>query len=73
MSEFDEYIAHSKLGQKDTADVWRTAKIPQAEIVKAIKKSASIVKRITSSNVEKGIMIRCNSHRNGWWKILSKE
>ena len=32
--------------------------------------SASTVKRITSALVEKGILIRRNGRRNGWWEIL---
>lgn len=44
-------------------------KITQTEIAKSIKKSASTVKRITSTLVEKGILIRRNGRRNGWWKI----
>lgn len=43
--------------------------ITQTEIAKAIKKSASTVKRITSALVEKGILIRRNGRRNGWWEI----
>ena len=48
-------------------------KITQTEIAKAIKKSASTVKRITSSLVEKGLLIRKNGCRNGWWEIKSDE
>lgn len=47
-------------------------KIIQTEIAKSIKKSASTVKRITSSLVEKEILIRRNGRRNGWWEILSE-
>lgn len=43
--------------------------ITQTEIAKAIKKSASTVKRITSALVEKGILIRKNGRRHGWWEI----
>lgn len=46
-------------------------KITQTDIAKSIKKSASTVKRITSSLVEKGILIRRNGRRNGWWEILT--
>ena len=45
-------------------------KITQTEIAKSIKKSVSTVKRITSSLVEKGIIIRRNGRRNGWWDLL---
>ena len=45
-------------------------KITQTEIAKSIKKSASTVKRITSTLVDKGIIIRRNGRRNGWWEIL---
>lgn len=45
-------------------------KSTQTEIAKSIKKSASTVKRITSSLVEKGILIRRNGRRNGWWEII---
>ena len=44
-------------------------KITQTEIAGTIKKSASTVKRITSSLVEKGILTRRNGRRNGWWEI----
>ena len=47
------------------------SKITQTDIAKSIKKSASTVKRITSSLVEKGILIRRNGRRNGWWEILT--
>lgn len=47
-------------------------KITQTEIAKTIKKSASTVKRITSSLVEKGILVRKNGRRNGWWGIINK-
>lgn len=46
-------------------------KITQTDIAKSIKKSASTVKRITSILVEKGILIRRNGRRNGWWEILT--
>ena len=46
------------------------SKITQTEIAKSIKKSASTVKRITSTLVEKGIIIRRNGRRNGWWEII---
>lgn len=46
-------------------------KITQAEIAKSIRKSASTVKRITSSLVEKGILIRRNGRRDGWWEIVN--
>ncbi len=46
--------------------------ITQTEIAKSIKKSASTVKRITSNLVEKGIIVRRNGRRNGWWEILAK-
>ena len=45
------------------------SKITQTDIAKSIKKST--VKRITSSLVEKGILIRRNGRRNGWWEILT--
>lgn len=46
------------------------SKITQTEIAKSIKKSASTVKRITSTLVEKGIIVRRNGRRNGWWEIV---
>lgn len=51
-------------------EIENNAKITQTEIAKSIKKSASTVKRITSTLVEKGILIRRNGRRNGWWEIL---
>lgn len=47
-------------------------KITQTEIAEIIKKSASTVKRRTSALVERGILIRKNGRRNGWWEINSK-
>ena len=49
-----------------------TPKITQAQIAKVINKSVSTVKRITTSLVAKGILIRRNGRRNGWWEIQSK-
>ncbi|MDE6383171.1 MAG: winged helix-turn-helix transcriptional regulator [Paramuribaculum sp.] len=46
------------------------SKIAQPEIAKSTKKSASTVKRITSTLVKKGILIRRNGRRNGWWEII---
>lgn len=34
-----------------------------------IRKSERTVKTITSNLVEKGIIIRRNGRRNGWWEI----
>lgn len=48
-------------------------KITQTEIAESIKKSVSTVKRITTNLVVKGIIIRRNGRRNGWWEILSTE
>lgn len=44
-------------------------RIIQTEIAKAIGKSSSTVKRITSSLAEKGILTRINGRRNGMWRI----
>ena len=38
-----------------------------------IGKSERTVKSITSSLVEKGILIRRNGRRNGWWEISTQE
>lgn len=43
-------------------------KLPRPRLL-TLKKSASTVKRITSTLVEKGIIIRRNGRRNGWWEI----
>lgn len=44
-------------------------KITQKDIATAIGKSERTVKNITSCLVEKGILIRVNGRRNGWWQI----
>lgn len=44
-------------------------KITQKDIATAIGKSERTVKNITSRLVEKGILIRVNGRRNGWWQI----
>lgn len=41
----------------------------QKEMALTIRKSERTVKTITSALVEKGIIIRRNGRRNGWWEI----
>lgn len=47
-------------------------KMTQKEMAKAICKSERTVKTITSALVEKGIIMRRNGRRNGWWEINKK-
>lgn len=44
-------------------------KMTQRRMAIAIGKSERTVKTITAALVEKGILIRCNGRRNGWWEI----
>lgn len=44
-------------------------KMTQKEMALTIRKSERTVKTITSALVEKGIIIRRNGRRNGWWEI----
>ena len=44
-------------------------KMTQKEMATTIRKSERTVKNITSALVEKGIIIRRNGRRNGWWEI----
>lgn len=44
-------------------------KMTQKEMASAIRKSERTVKTITSTLAEKGIIIRRNGRRNGWWEI----
>ncbi len=44
-------------------------KTTQKEMASTIRKSERTVKTITSTLVEKGIIIRRNGRRNGWWEI----
>lgn len=44
-------------------------KMTQKEMASTIRKSERTVKTITSALVEKGIIIRRNGRRNGWWEI----
>ncbi len=46
-------------------------KITQKEMASTIRKSERTVKTITSTLVEKGILVRKNGRRNGWWEILN--
>lgn len=46
-------------------------KITQKEMASTIRKSERTVKTITSTLVEKGIIIRRNGRRNGWWEIIN--
>ena len=48
-------------------------KMTQNEMALTIRKSERTVKTITSALVEKGIIVRRNGRRNGWWEILTKE
>ena len=45
-------------------------KITQKEMAATIRKSERTVKTITSTLVDKGIIIRRNGRRNGWWEII---
>lgn len=45
-------------------------KITQKEMASTIRKSERTVKTITSSLVEKGVIVRKNGRRNGWWEII---
>ena len=47
-------------------------KMTQKEMASTIRKSERTVKTITSALVEKGIIIRRNGRRNGWWETVSK-
>lgn len=48
-------------------------KITQKEMAAIIRKSERTVKTITSNLVEKGIIIRRNGRRNGWWDFSPTE
>ncbi|MDE6096440.1 MAG: winged helix-turn-helix transcriptional regulator [Muribaculaceae bacterium] len=43
-------------------------KMTQKEMAATIRKSERTVKTLTSNLVDKGIIIRRNGRRNGWWK-----
>ncbi len=45
-------------------------KMTQKEMALTIRKSERTVKTITSALVEKGVIIRRNGRRNGWWEII---
>lgn len=45
-------------------------KMTQKEMASTIRKSERTVKTITSALVEKGIIIRRNGRRHGWWEII---
>lgn len=45
-------------------------KMTQKEMALTIRKSERTVKSITSALVEKGIIVRRNGRRNGWWEIV---
>lgn len=44
-------------------------KVTQKEIASIVRKSERTVKTITASLVEKGIIVRKNGRRNGWWEL----
>ena len=46
-------------------------KMTQKEMAATIGKSERTIKTITSALVNKGIIIRRNGRRNGWWEITS--
>lgn len=47
--------------------------ITQAELKTTIGKSIATVKRLTVSLQEKGILVRKNGKRNGWWELNIKD
>ncbi len=48
-------------------------KMTQKEMASTIRKSERTVKTITSALVEKGVIIRRNGRRNGWWEIIKNQ
>lgn len=67
-SQFD--TLNCTLGELATLKAIETnPHITQSEIAKTIKKSVSTIKRITSALVAKGILVRKNGRRNGFWEI----
>lgn len=44
-------------------------RLTQTEMAESIKKSSATIKRITAALVEKGILVRKNGRRDGWWEI----
>ena len=48
-------------------------KMTQKEMAATIRKSERTIKTITSTLVDKGIIIRRNGRRNGCWDFLSTE
>ena len=44
--------------------------ITQAELKSVIGKSIATVKRLTVSLQAKGILVRKNGKRNGWWEMI---
>ncbi len=49
------------------------SEITQKEMASTIRKSKRPVKTLTSTLVEKGILVRKNGRRNGWWEINSQK
>ena len=50
--------------------VGENPRITQAELKSVIGKSIATVKRLTLSLQEKGILVRKNGKRNGWWEMI---
>jgi len=48
-------------------------RITQAELRIVVGKSIATVKRLTVNLQEKGILVRKNGKRNGWWEIITKD
>ena len=59
MSEFDEYIRQGEKGPKEKAQAWQTANI---------NRSQRTVKSMTVRLSERGLLVRKNGKRNGWWE-----
>ena len=72
-----EEVSKSQIGTLDCAleelsvlkCIEENPKITQAALAIAIRKSERTVKRITAALVDRGILIRINGRRNGWWQI----
>ncbi len=80
-------VAHSAIGNNPKSNIYTlnctleetavlrciepNSEITQKEMASTIRKSERPVKTLTSTLVEKGILVRKNGRPNGWWEIIN--
>ncbi len=71
MSDFDKYIKQGEPGHFQSGG--ENPHITQEALKTTIGKSISTVKRLTVSLQKKGLLVRKNGKRDGFWECTARE